>query len=206
MNGKRLPIHAKGKSNTPPCSTVESMWTMKESGSCPGARLRMINLFSHMSPWSPPSRSRRQRKLQIPTSASSSSCPTACAGRRSSVAPTPRCSRQRITTTRSVADLQHKYLADTPEQRRRELMPFLWSTLVPQGQILGDRDAGSEDQVANGFNFPTPVTARSNPRCRSRAKLGCRGTERRQTALRPDQLGPASCCRSLTRTRPTHYT
>ena len=102
MNGKRLPIHAKGKSNTPQCSTVESMWTMKESGSCPGARLRMINLFSHMSPWSPPSRSRRQRKLQIPTSASSSSCPTACAGRRSSVAPTPRCSRRRITTTIAV--------------------------------------------------------------------------------------------------------
>ena len=57
---------------------------------------------------------------------------------------------------RSVADLQQKYLADTPEQRRQKLMPFLWSTLIPQGQIFGDRDAGSADQVTNGFNFSYP--------------------------------------------------
>ena len=73
---------------------------------------------------------------------------------------------------RSVTDLQHKYLADTPEQRREKLMPFVWSTLVPQGQIFGDRDAASDAQVTNGFNFSYPgysevLTGHGDPRINS---------------------------------------
>src|SRR5438270_708740 len=45
---------------------------------------------------------------------------------------------------RSVDALKERYLGATPEIRREKLMPFLWSTLVPQGQIYGDRDAGSD--------------------------------------------------------------
>ena len=77
---------------------------------------------------------------------------------------------------RDVADLQKRYLADTPEQRRQKLMPFLWSTLVPQGQIFGDRDVGSTDQVTNGFNFSYPgysevLTGHGDPRIHSNDDL-----------------------------------
>lgn len=57
---------------------------------------------------------------------------------------------------RSVAELKEKYLATTPEARREKLMPFLWSTFISQGQIYGDRDAGSDATVTNGFNFSYP--------------------------------------------------
>ena len=35
-------------------------------------------------------------------------------------------------------------------------MPFLWKTVIPQGQIYGDRDAHSDASVTNGFNFSYP--------------------------------------------------
>ena len=57
---------------------------------------------------------------------------------------------------RNVDSLKQQFLVATPEERRRRLMPFVWSTLVPQGQLFGDRDAGSEASVTNGFNFSYP--------------------------------------------------
>ena len=45
---------------------------------------------------------------------------------------------------------------DTPDARRRELMPFLWSTVLSQGTILGDRDLGSRCAVTNGRKFSYP--------------------------------------------------
>ncbi len=57
---------------------------------------------------------------------------------------------------RSVESLKQQFLAATPEDRRRRLMPFVWSTLVPQGQLFGDRDAASDVSVTNGFNFSYP--------------------------------------------------
>jgi hypothetical protein len=57
---------------------------------------------------------------------------------------------------RSVDALKAKYLGATVEERRSKLMPFLWGTFVPQGQIYGDRDAGSDASVTNGFNFSYP--------------------------------------------------
>ncbi len=73
---------------------------------------------------------------------------------------------------RSVTELKKKYLAATPEARREKLMPFLWSTLIPQGQIYGDRDAGSDASVTNGFNFSYPgysetLTGHGDPRINS---------------------------------------
>ena len=42
------------------------------------------------------------------------------------------------------------------EERRERLMPFLWKTVIPQGQMYGDRDAHSDASVTNGFNFSYP--------------------------------------------------
>jgi Type I phosphodiesterase / nucleotide pyrophosphatase len=70
---------------------------------------------------------------------------------------------------RNVDALKERYLAGTPEERRKRLMPFLWETFIPNGQIYGDRDAGSDASVTNGFNFSYPgysetLTGHGDPR------------------------------------------
>ena len=52
--------------------------------------------------------------------------------------------------------LAQLYLRPTPEERRAALMPFLWSHIVPEGEIYGNRDKGSEAYVTNGLNFSYP--------------------------------------------------
>jgi hypothetical protein len=52
--------------------------------------------------------------------------------------------------------LRHQFLATSFEDRRARLLPFLWGTLIPQGLIYGDLDAGSDAHVTNGFNFSYP--------------------------------------------------
>jgi hypothetical protein len=76
---------------------------------------------------------------------------------------------ERYFDKRDVSELKTKYLAATPEEQRKKLMPFLWSTFVSQGQIYGDRDAGSDASVTNGFNFSYPgysetLTGHGDPR------------------------------------------
>ena len=70
---------------------------------------------------------------------------------------------------RAVKALEAKYLAATPETRRAQLMPFLWGTLMQQGQMYGDMDAGSDAHVTNGLNFSYPgysetLTGHPDPR------------------------------------------
>jgi hypothetical protein len=55
-----------------------------------------------------------------------------------------------------VEALRKIYWRDTPQQRRETLQPFVWSVLARQGQIYGNRDAGSEMAVTNGHNFSYP--------------------------------------------------
>lgn len=55
-----------------------------------------------------------------------------------------------------VAGLKKEYWRDTPEERRKTLMPFLWSVIAQQGQIYGNKEAGSEAYVTNGMNFSYP--------------------------------------------------
>ena len=79
---------------------------------------------------------------------------------------------QRYYDGRSVDALKKEFLAPSAEERRRKLMPFVWNTLVPQGQLFGDRDAGSEASVTNGFNFSYPgysetLTGHGDPRIKS---------------------------------------
>ena len=79
---------------------------------------------------------------------------------------------KRYYKDRSVKELREKYLAGTAEERRERLMPFLWRTVVPQGQMYGDRDAQSDASVTNGFNFSYPgynetLTGHGDPRVNS---------------------------------------
>jgi hypothetical protein len=48
------------------------------------------------------------------------------------------------------------FAGENAEARRKALMPFLWSTVVREGQIHGNRDLGSQVQVANRrwFSYP----------------------------------------------------
>ena len=52
--------------------------------------------------------------------------------------------------------LKSKYWSGDEEERRRKLLPFIWSTVAAQGQIYGNRDKQSEASVTNGFNFSYP--------------------------------------------------
>lgn len=78
----------------------------------------------------------------------------------------------RYYDNRSVDELRQQFLAPTPEERRKLLMPFVWSTLIPQGEMFGDRDLGSDASVTNGFNFSYPgysetLTGHGDPRISS---------------------------------------
>jgi hypothetical protein len=56
----------------------------------------------------------------------------------------------------SLTALKADFLADTPEERRRKLMPFFWGTLVPAGQAFGNRDLGSAARVLNAEHISYP--------------------------------------------------
>jgi len=54
------------------------------------------------------------------------------------------------------AELWRKYGADDPGQRRARLFPFLWSTVVSQGQLFGNEWIHSIAHVANAMWFSYP--------------------------------------------------
>ena len=67
---------------------------------------------------------------------------------------------------------QQNYWRPSAAERRQALMPFLWSTVVHQGQIFGNRDLGSDSHVTNGLNFSYPgysetLTGIADPRVHS---------------------------------------
>ena len=49
-----------------------------------------------------------------------------------------------------------EYWADTPEERRRKLMPFFWGTLMERGSIAGNQSLGSTARVTNAHWFSYP--------------------------------------------------
>lgn len=68
--------------------------------------------------------------------------------------------------------LVRQYVRSDPQQARAALMPFLWSHIVPEGEIYGNRDKGSDAHVTNGFNFSYPgysetLTGHADPRINS---------------------------------------
>ena len=72
--------------------------------------------------------------------------------------------------------LRKAYWRDSVPERRAALLPFLWSVMAKQGQVWGNRQAGSEAWVTNGFNFSYPgynetLTGIADPRVKSNDKI-----------------------------------
>ncbi len=53
-------------------------------------------------------------------------------------------------------ELRARLWRESASERRELLMPFMWSTIREQGQILGDGSKGSSVRVTNGLNFSYP--------------------------------------------------
>jgi hypothetical protein len=58
--------------------------------------------------------------------------------------------------TRNPQRLKDKYWASTPDERRRKLFPFFWSTIDSLGQIHGNRTEGSKVNVLNKYDYSYP--------------------------------------------------
>ena len=56
----------------------------------------------------------------------------------------------------NVGEIRTTYWQASPESRRETLLPFLWGTLVPQGQLFGDPSRQARAQVTNGKKFSYP--------------------------------------------------
>ncbi len=61
----------------------------------------------------------------------------------------------RMYTKRS-GELRSLYWSDTPEVRRKKLLPFFWSTLQQNGQLYGNRNIGNRVDVANRWHVTLP--------------------------------------------------
>jgi hypothetical protein len=71
--------------------------------------------------------------------------------------------------------LGRKFGGSTAEDRRKRLMPFLWSVVARNGQLYGNADRGSPGRVTNGKNFSYPgynelLTGAPDPRIDSNDK------------------------------------
>lgn len=51
---------------------------------------------------------------------------------------------------------RQRFWADSPETRRRLLMPFVWGAVAEQGQLVGDPEHGSSVACTNGRFFSYP--------------------------------------------------
>jgi hypothetical protein len=52
--------------------------------------------------------------------------------------------------------LRTRFWRETPEERRRALMPFFWNVIAQRGQLFGNSNKGSVAIVTNGKNFTYP--------------------------------------------------
>jgi hypothetical protein len=57
---------------------------------------------------------------------------------------------------RNAEAIERRFGGPTAEERRRRLMPFLWSVVAREGQMFGDPSAGSEARVTNGVAISYP--------------------------------------------------
>lgn len=53
-------------------------------------------------------------------------------------------------------ELQEHFWAETPEMRRKKLMPFFWNTIAAHGQLYGNRWKGSKVDCSNSMWFSYP--------------------------------------------------
>ena len=54
------------------------------------------------------------------------------------------------------AEVRRKYWRASAAERRQALMPFVWGTLVREGELRGNRDLGSHVDVTNEMRFSYP--------------------------------------------------
>jgi len=53
-------------------------------------------------------------------------------------------------------DLKHRFWAETPDERRKILMPFFWNEISSKGQLYGNRYLGSKVDCSNYMWFSYP--------------------------------------------------
>ncbi len=53
-------------------------------------------------------------------------------------------------------ELNELFWAETPEERRKKLMPFFWNIIAKEGQLYGNRQYGSKVDATNGLFFSYP--------------------------------------------------
>lgn len=57
---------------------------------------------------------------------------------------------------RDLAGIESRFWTDDAEQRRRQMLPFFWETIVPSRQVFGDVSAEAPVTVTNGLYFSYP--------------------------------------------------
>ena len=68
--------------------------------------------------------------------------------------------------------LLEKFGGSTAQEKRAKLMPFLWSTVARQGQLIGNRDKGARVDLTNQWWFSYPgyneiLTGKADPKISS---------------------------------------
>jgi hypothetical protein len=63
---------------------------------------------------------------------------------------------QKSAGMEGAAALKAKLWRDTPEERRKALMPFFWGTLAPKGVVLGNENKRSSVRVTNAYRVSYP--------------------------------------------------
>ncbi|WP_117880699.1 sulfatase-like hydrolase/transferase [Aureibaculum luteum] len=58
--------------------------------------------------------------------------------------------------TENKEQLTSLFEGNTPEEKRKKLMPFFWNTIANKGQLYGNRNAGSKVDVINKMVFSYP--------------------------------------------------
>ena len=102
------------------------------------------------------------------------------------------------TGMENAGELRTKLWAESPQQRRRLLLPFVWGEIARQGTLLGNRDNGNSVRVANAYRVSYPgyseiLTGRAQDAAIQGNKPIQNPTEtvleflRRKWALRPEQ-------------------
>src|ERR1700753_4024305 len=62
----------------------------------------------------------------------------------------------KLTGSKDSARLVETFWGHDISERRRKLMPFFWNTIATKGQVYGDRDIDSKDNVTNPYWFSYP--------------------------------------------------
>ena len=60
------------------------------------------------------------------------------------------------TFTPDTATVKAMYWANSSAERRKKLMPFLWSVVANKGQLLGNRDLKNKVNVSNIYSVSYP--------------------------------------------------